>query len=74
MFSFSYKMGLGARKPVFWELRTTKAQISHLLFANWKLATRNVSIFYLVYAAEETDWSLALSETPKKCFVVRRLK
>ena len=37
-----------------------------------KLATGEISIFYLVCVAEETGKSLAFSETPKTGFVASR--
>ena len=37
-----------------------------------RLATSEISLFYLVSVAEETGLSLALSETPKTDFVATR--
>ena len=79
------KMGLDARKPVFVVLRTTQVQTSlrglispfviHVLESTiFKLATREISVFQLVSVAEETGFSLALSETPKSGFVAARPK
>ena len=67
-------MGLDPRKPVFIGLGTTKAQtrlrslisafvIPLLKSIISKLATRELSIFYLAYVAEETSLRLVLSET-----------
>ena len=69
------QMGLNTRQPVFKGLRTTKVQTSlrnHALISAIitlfldsisKLATSEILIFYLVSVAEETGYSLALSET-----------
>ena len=76
-------MGLDARKPVFVGLRTTKEQTSlrslisafviHLLKSIIsRLATSEISLFYLVSVVEETGLSLALSETPKTSFLTAR--
>ena len=74
--------GLDARKPVFGGLRTTKAQTrlriraveSALLLERFicRRATREISIFYLVFVAEQAGLSLVLSETPKTGFVATR--
>ena len=37
-----------------------------------KLGTGEISIFYLVSVAEETGLKIALSETPKTCFLAMR--
>ena len=75
-------MGHDARKPVFRGLRTSKAQTSlhihtdgsvPLIFAYWKvsyLASSEISLFQLVSVYEETDFSLALSETQNTGFLM----
>ena len=77
------KMGLDARKPVFGVFRTTQKQTSlrisafviHVLESVIsKLATHEISVFQLVSVAEETGFSLTLSETPKSGLVVVRPK
>ena len=73
-------MGLDVRKPVFGGLRTTTAQTSlrRLISAFVirlleslisKLATSEISIFFLVSVAGETGLILALLVTPKAGFV-----
>ena len=73
-------MGLNARKPIFRGLGTTQAQTSlHSLISTFvicvlestisKLVTIEISVFWLVSVAEETGFSLALSETLKTGFV-----
>ena len=58
-----------ARKPVFGGMRTSKAltrlrgSLLESIISN--LAVVEISIFYLVSLAEETDLSLVLWETPK---------
>ena len=70
-------MGSNARKPVFGDIPTTKAQTRCLisLFVirllesiTSRLAMSEISIFYLLAAAEETGLSLAFSETLKAGF------
>ena len=79
-------MGLEAIKPVFRGLRTTQAQSSLRIRAVWsatllfrvlesaisKLATSEISFFYLVSVAEQAGLNLTLSETPKTGFVATR--
>ena len=65
-----------ARKPVCGGLRTTKAQTSlRIRFLEsiiCKLATGEISIFYLVSVAKETGLNIALPETPKTGFLATR--
>ena len=86
-YNYKNKLCLDARKPVFKDLRKTKAQTSlHtmqmeqcLCFSFCKryisrLAISEISIFYLVPDAEETGLRVALLEIPKTGFVVLRAK
>ena len=71
-------MGLKARKPVFWGLRTTERQTSlhslitsfiiHLLESISRLAMREISIFLLVSVAEQAGFNHPLLETPEDRF------
>ena len=79
-------IGLDTRKPVFGVLRTTQAQTSLRIRAVWsaplfirvlestisKRSTSKISVFKLVSVAEETGFSLAMSEAPKTGFVATR--
>ena len=82
-------MGCDVRKPVFvrWFANNKGAdQPAHLRslispFVNrflessiWKLATGEISFFYVVSVAEETVLNLALTETPKTGFLAKRPK
>ena len=74
-------MGLVSRKPVFGGLQTTKGQMSdqplcYSLFESTisKLATSEISIFYLVPVAEQAGLNLTLAETPKTGFLTSRPK
>ena len=81
-------MNLGPRKPVFGSLRTTQdadqpAHLRRLISAFIihfsesiirKLATGEISIFYLVSVAKKNDLKLALWETPKTGFLAGRPK
>ena len=66
-------MGLDARKPVFgggglisaFVIRLSKSNIS-------RLATSEISLFYLVAVAEETGLKFTLSETLKTGFLAKR--
>ena len=52
----------------------TDQRLCYSLIAStiWKLATGEISIFYLVSVAEETGLKPALSETPKTGFLATR--
>ena len=77
---------LGTRKPVFWvceqQRRRPACTSSQRLISAFvicflesiisKLASREISIVWLVSVAEETSLSLALSETPKTGFLAIR--
>ena len=78
-------MGLDARKPIFRVCDNKGADqpahprslISAFVFRFLKsiiskLATSDISTFYLVSVTEETGLNLALSETPKTGFVASR--
>ena len=79
-------MGLDARKPVFGVgeqqrrrpacafVQSDQSLCYPLLESIMisKLATGEISIFYLVFVAEKTGLSLVLSETPKTGFVTSR--
>ena len=78
-------MGLVARKPVFWDLPTTKAQtpahtrslviafvIRLMESIISRLATSKISIFWLVSVAVQAGLNITLSETPKTAFVATR--
>ena len=80
-------MVLNARKPVFGgceqhRLRPAWASVQSdqrfvirvLESTISKLATSEITVFYLVSVAEETGFSLALLETPKTGFVATRPK
>ena len=76
-----FNMGLVARKPVFCGWRTTKAHTSLHIRAVVirflesiisKLATGQISIFYLVSVAGQAGLNLTLSETPKTGFLASR--
>ena len=68
-------LGLGARKLAFRGLRTTKVQLdqhicfSHIESSVSKLATGEIEIFLLIFQAETTGLTVALSETPETGFV-----
>ena len=81
-----HKLGLDARKPVSGGFRnnTDADQPAHprrlisafviciLESILSKLATIEISIFLLVFVAEETGLNLTLSETPKTDFLATR--
>ena len=73
--SFTFHLGIEARKPVFSALRITKAQTKLRIFESIisRLATREISYILLVSVAEETGLRLALSENSKTGFVARKL-
>ena len=78
-----YHLGLNVRKPVFGGLRITKV-LTHLrmpavwsapfvtVFANLKLATSEILIFYLVSIIEQTGLGTTWLETPNTGFVMSR--
>ena len=62
----------GADQPAHLR-RPVSAFVIRFIESNiYRLATSDISIFWLVSVAEETGLSLALSETPKTGFVARR--
>ena len=78
-------MGLDTRKPVFGDLRTTKAQTSlhiltfrsePLLLAKWKVSYLDMLQakfqFFSFSVAEQAGLNITLSETPKTGFVATR--
>ena len=74
-------MGLDARKPVFVGGADQPAHPISLISAfiirflqstTSKLTINDISIFWLVYVAEEIGLSLALSENPKTGFLATR--
>ena len=79
-------LGRNARKPVFrggeqhrrrpaCAYTQSDLRLCYSLFGKYhicKLASYEISTFYLVSVAEETGLSLAMSETPKTGFVATR--
>ena len=64
----------GADQPVHYRSLIRAFVIRFLESIIPKFATSEISIFWLVFVAEETGLSLALSETPKTAFVASRPK
>ena len=61
-----------ADQPVHTRSQISAFSIRFMEISICKLATSEISIFYLVHVVEATGLKLALSETPKTYFVTTR--